>query len=661
MVAAATAVTAVAAAAGAVYVGGGASTTALPGLTVAGPVTAWGLPTARVLVDVSAAVTLGLLVGAVCFASVERERTARGRRMALSAVGFYAVRLASVAAAGWLIAVAALAVFTVSDLLATPAAEILRGRATVSFLLDLLQGRALLVSAVAALVIAVVARFALQVSTVVPLGAVAAAGLAAPAFAGHAASSGNHQLAVSSLVLHSVAAAVWLGGLAALLLVRRRGDADLHRAVRRFSTVAAWCLPLVVAAGSVNAVARLQEPSQLWTSTYGRLIMVKIAAVLVVVALAAWHRRVSIPALAGGRTGMFRRIAAVEVAVLGATFGLAVGLSRTPPPTADGGEETVAQSLLGFPMPDPVSVGRLLTQWLVEPLSLTVALVAVGTYVAGWWRLRRRGDTWPVHRLAMWTAGWTVVVLATSSGLGRYAPVLFSAHVAVHMVLSMLAPILLVLGAPVTLALRALRPSGDAGWPGPREWLTAALHSRPATVLANPLAALAVYVSSLYGLYFTGLFDLALRSHVAHLAMQAHFLLAGYLFFSSLIGVDPGRRPAPYPMRLLLFAAMALHAIFGLAVQQSTTLLAADWYTAVARPWGLSPIDDQRLGGGIAWSFGELPTAVVAIVLLAQWWRADQREAERIDRVIDRAEADGEDHALAAWARAEGRTPPRPG
>ncbi|MEV4511208.1 cytochrome c oxidase assembly protein [Dactylosporangium sp. NPDC049525] len=640
------------AAAGAVYAGGGTDATALPGLTVAGPVTAWGLPAARVLADVSAAATLGLLVAAVCLAPVERERTSTGRRMSLSAQGFHAVRLASLAAAGWLVATAALAVFTVSDLLATPAADVLRGQATASFLLDLVQGRAMLVSASAAAVIAVVARFALQVRTVVPLVAVAVVGLVAPAFAGHAASSGNHQLAVSSLVLHSVAAAAWLGGLTALLLLRPRGAADLHRAVRRFSALAAWCLPLVVVAGVVNALTRLQLPAELWSSTYGRLISIKIAAVAVVVCLAAWHRRVSIPELADGRSGMFRRIAVVEVAVLAAAFGLAVGLARTPPPAGDSGEETLAQTLLGFPMPDPVSVSRLLTQWLVEPLALVVALVAVGGYAAGWWRLRRRGVTWPVHRLAVWTAGWAVVVLATSSGLARYAPVLFSAHMAVHMALSMLAPILLVLGAPVTLALRALRPSGEPGWPGPREWLTAALHSRPAGLLSHPLVALAVYVSSLYGLYFTGLFELALRSHAAHLAMQTHFLVAGYLFFHALIGVDPGRRPAPYPLRMvLLFAAMALHAIFGLAVQQSTTLLAVDWYTTLARPWGMSPLDDQRLGGGIAWSFGELPTAAVAIILLTQWWRADQREAQRVDRAIDRAEADGEDHALAAYNR----------
>ncbi|MEU0556980.1 cytochrome c oxidase assembly protein [Dactylosporangium sp. NPDC006015] len=640
------------AAAGAVYAGGSADATALPGLRVAGPVTAWGLPIARVLADVSAAATLGLLLAAVCLAPVDRERTGRERRSSLSAAGFHATRLASLAAAGWLVAVAALAVFTVSDLLAAPAADVVRGRAAVSFLLDLVQGRAMLVSAAAAAVIAVVARFAFAVRTVVPLAAVAVVGLAAPAFAGHAASSGNHQLAVSSLVLHSVAAAAWLGGLTALLLLRLRGAADRHRAVRRFSVLATWCLPIVVAAGSMNALTRLQHPAELWSSPYGRLIAIKIGAVAVVVCLAAWHRRVSIPALAGGRPGAFRRIAVVEVAVLAAAFGLAVALSRTPPPTAGSGEETLAQSLLGFPMPGPVSVGRLLTQWLVEPLALTVALAAVGAYAAGWWRLRRRGVAWPAHRLVVWTAGWVVVVLATSSGLARYAPVLFSAHMAVHMALSMLAPILLVLGAPVSLALRALRPSRETTWPGPREWLTAALHSRPAALLGQPLVALAVYVGSLYGLYFTGLFELALRSHAAHLAMQAHFLAAGYLFFHTLIGVDPGRRPAPFPLRMvLLFAAMALHAIFGLAVQQSTTVLAADWYTALARPWGPSPLQDQRLGGGIAWSFGELPSAAVALVLLTQWWRSDQREARRVDRAIDRADAAGEDHALAAYNR----------
>jgi cytochrome c oxidase assembly factor CtaG len=215
----------------------------------------------------------------------------------------------------------------------------------------------------------------------------------------------------------------------------------------------------------------------------------------------------------------------------------------------------------------------------------------------------------------------------------------------------MVVPILLVLAAPVTLALRALRPATGPAWPGPREWLLAALHSRPARVVAHPLVAFVLYVGSMYAMYFTGLYELALRSHAAHLVMIGHFLATGYLFFSCVIGVDPGPRRPIHPLRVVMvFAAMALHAFLGIALMSTTRVLAAGWYDSLARPWGVPPLADQHTGGGLAWSFGELPMAVVLGALLVQWMRADDREARRRDRAADRAEAaGGEDPELAAY------------
>ncbi|HEV2089040.1 MAG TPA: cytochrome c oxidase assembly protein, partial [Cryptosporangiaceae bacterium] len=229
------------------------------------------------------------------------------------------------------------------------------------------------------------------------------------------------------------------------------------------------------------------------------------------------------------------------------------------------------------------------------------------------------GD-YPVHDLA---EGW-----------------LFSVHMVQHMAMTMLAPVLLALGGPATLALRALRRATEPGMRGPREWLVLALHSRAARALTHPLVALAVYVVSLYGMYFTGLYELALRSHAAHLAMFAHFLAAGYLFFWVLIGVDPAPRRVPYPLRVvLLFASMVFHAFFGVAIMQSTAPIAPEWYAELNRPWGPSALDDQHTGGGIAWAFGEVPSLLVAAVLLLSWARSDEREGRRLDRAADRAEA----------------------
>lgn len=241
--------------------------------------------------------------------------------------------------------------------------------------------------------------------------------------------------------------------------------------------------------------------------------------------------------------------------------------------------------------------------------------------------------------------------MATSGGVARYAPVLFSVHMTQHLLLTMVAPILLALSGPVTLALRALPASKDPHWPGPREWIQAALHSRPARVLTHPVVALALYVGSLYAMYFTGLYEMALRSHATHLIVMIHFVATGYLLFWVVIGVDPAPRRPPHPVRMLLvLVAMVLHAFLGVALMQSRTLVAADWFTALARPWGDTPLDDQRTAGGIAWSFGEIPTLIVLAVLLVQWIRADEREQRRLDRAADRAQAEGhEDDALAAY------------
>jgi putative copper resistance protein D len=215
-----------------------------------------------------------------------------------------------------------------------------------------------------------------------------------------------------------------------------------------------------------------------------------------------------------------------------------------------------------------------------------------------------------------------------------------------HMILSMLVPILLVLGAPVTLALRALPVAGRTRPPGPREWLLAALHSPVARWLTHPLVTLPLFVGSYYALYFSGLFAAALPEHAAHVFMNLHFLVTGLLFFWPLIGLDPAPRRLPPAARLgILFASVPFHAFFGVAVMSSETPIGGDFYRALALPWVPDPLRDQQLGGGLAWASGEIPLLLVVIVMLVQWARLDERSARRDDR---RAEADG-DAALVAY------------
>jgi putative copper resistance protein D len=214
---------------------------------------------------------------------------------------------------------------------------------------------------------------------------------------------------------------------------------------------------------------------------------------------------------------------------------------------------------------------------------------------------------------------------------------MFSVHMGQHMLLSMLAPILLVLGAPITLALRALRPAGHGSPPGPREWLLSAVHSKLARWFTHPLVVVPLFVGSYYVLYFSGLFDWALPLHAAHLAMKVHFLATGLLFFWPLIGVDPSPRAMSPVLRLgVLFASVPFHAFFGVALMSSHEVIGRYFYSGLALPWVPDLLADQRLGGGLAWATGEVPMLIVVVAMVAQWSRIDERAARRDDRRADR-------------------------
>ncbi len=607
----------------------------LPGLGDPGPVTPWALPLTTLASRLAAVATVGLLVAAAFFTPglTSADRRTDGRTV--GAAGYRWLRAGGWAALAWLVATAAELVFTVSDLLGVPPGEAVA--AVPAWAWSLESTRALVVVIVATGMIAVTAWAVLSTTGAAWLAVTAVAATLPPAFVGHANSTGNHQLAVDSLLWHVAGSALWAGGLLALFLMRGNG---LPRAARRFSRLALWCFVAVAASGVVNALARI-DLGDLLTTAYGRVVLGKAAALLLLGGFGVWQRRISLGALDRNRPGAFRRLAAGELLVFAGTFGLAVALSRTPAPAT--GTTSRAEALLGFAPPaGPVSPRAILFDWLPDPLFLGIAAIAVYAYCAGFVRLRRNGTGWPAVRLASWCAGWAAVVFATSSGLATYAPVMFSVHMAQHLALMTLAPILMVLGAPVTMALRALRRSEEPGMRGPRDWLRLALHSRVTKVVGHPVVALALLAGSLFAMYFSGFYELALRSHAAHLAMLLHLLGVGYLFYWTVIGVDPAPHRVAPPIRLVvLFAGMGFHAFFGVALMQSGVPMAADWYAALDLSWLPDALADQKAAGGIAWSFGEIPSLAVAIALVLQWLKVDEREARRFDRAAERAAVTG--------------------
>jgi putative copper resistance protein D len=286
------------------------------------------------------------------------------------------------------------------------------------------------------------------------------------------------------------------------------------------------------------------------------------------------------------------------------------------------------------------------TSW--EPFQLlTIGLLAAaGLYVWGVVRLARRGVAWPLHRTAVFLVGGIgTIAFVTVGGIGAYDDELLSDHMIQHMVLGMLAPIFLALGAPVTLALRTLPAR-------PRGWLVSALHSRVAKVVAFPLVSFGLYIATPFVLYFSSLYPLTLEHEWLHNLMHLHFILIGCLFFWPLIGIDPLPGRWPYPARaLLMILSTPFHAVLGLTIMQSATLIAGDYYPNLHLAWS-NPASDQRVAGGILWAGGEVIAVVMLAALVGQWMRSSDREARRVDRRLDLEEARAA-RAAAAVASAD--------
>jgi len=632
------------------FVGDGRPQPPLPGLPSAGSGTEWALPFARLFFDLAATVSVGLLLFAAALAPSSKQ--------VLSTAAVRAARLASWSALTWAAAALVVLLLTLSDTLAIPIGQTLNANTLTSYVTQIPQGAAWLTSAALAAFAAVAAREADR-----PLGAwtgllVAVAALLPPALTGHAATAGDHDLATSSLVVHIVAVVIWVGGLLAIVWYARTDGRFLGFAAKRFSAVALWAYVAIGVSGVINAVIRFDAVSDLWGSGYGRVLLLKVAAFVVLGYLGWRHRRSTLPALERHQPRAFRRFAVIEAGIMVATVGLAVALSRTPPPPSGSASvPTPAEVLLGFPLPGPPTISSILFDWRLDPLVVAVLLIAAVGYARGVIRLRKRGDHWSVGRGIAWYVGLAILAFAMLSGLGNYGRIVFSLHMTQHMVLSMVAPIFLVIAAPITLALRALPAAGADQPSGPREWLLAALHSPFVRVLTHPITAAALFISAPYIVYFSGLFEVAMRQHWAHELMHVHFVLVGYLFYESLIGRDPIPFRASYPIRLLtLFASLAFHAFFAVAMMSSTSVIAASYYAALNRPWWPDLLSDQNAGSSFAWAFGELPAIIVLIVLLVHWSNDDDRQARRNDRQADRTgDADLAAYNAMLARRSQGR------
>ncbi|MER6944323.1 cytochrome c oxidase assembly protein [Nonomuraea sp. NPDC000554] len=585
--------------------GGGGPRPQLPGLPDAGLVTGWGLPLARFAYDACAVATVGTLLAAVVLSP-------RGTPEAAACV-----RAAGRWALGWAAATVLTYLFTLSDVIGAPLSVLFEDPVVLGFGTSLPQTQAMLVVLAGAVVVALGTRLRLNVTGNVALLGLAAFGTLPPAYVGHASSAADHDIAVSALMTHLLAASVWVGGLAAVLVHFRRSD-RLPLVLRRFSTVALCCFAAVAVSGVAGGWVRLSALPELWETRYGLLLLAKTAA-LVALGVFGWRHRLRTVADAATRPvrRTFTLLAAGEAAVMVAAVALAVGLSRTPPPPGSGGSHNLLA--LEYDL-EPFSASRLITEFRPDPLVLLLlALPAVG-YLVGLRRLARDRLPWPAGRTFSWYAGLAVLAVVLVGGVGGYARAMLSVHALQYAALTVVAPLLLAYGAPLTLAARTTSARSQYGQ-------ITLLGSALARRLTSPAVALAAYALPLVLLYGSGWLELSASSYAVDRLTQAFFLATGLLYFWVLAGADALPKPISWTTRAWLLAAVAAIQL-GLGVLMAVgPALAHSWFSLVAPPGVEDVLADQRLAGAVHMIVSA--TALAALAVRLTWWKqaAQQRVA----------------------------------
>ncbi|MFM7030082.1 MAG: cytochrome c oxidase assembly protein [Micrococcales bacterium] len=609
-----------------------------------GPIVRWGLPVVRGITDFSTAATIGALTMAVFATKAPSWQFTR------------LTNLAGLSAIAWTIFGLLTTVMTYLSVTGVGiSASQSFGDGLWLFVTSIGLGQSLALNVLAGAAVSTLAFLVVGLRSALNPTVIAFAGLVPLAVSGHASSNTGHAMAVNSLGLHLVGVSVWVGGLIAAVALRS-GDLESNILVsRRYSDLAGFAYLVIAVSGVAAASVRIYSFAEL-TTAYGRLVVAKSAILLGLGVLGAYYRRRILNR--GALAKHFWGLVGFELSLMGVAMGLATALAHTAPPEhgVDLSNPTPAQILTGEKLPPDLTAIRWFTASKIDLIWLLVAVLGIALYLAGVRRLVKRGDKWSLPRTLSWVSGMLLLAWITCGPMGVYEQYLFSVHMIAHMMLTMAVPLLLVPGAPVTLLSRAVKTRTD-GSRGLREWVLWAVHTPYAQFVANPYFAAINFASSLVVFYYTPLFGWATRDHLGHEWMVVHFLITGYLFVQSLVGIDPGPKPINYPVRLMIMlGTLTFHALFGLSLMMGNGLLLADWFGAMGRTWGQNPLQDQQTGGAIAWGIGEFPAAFLTLLVSVQWFKSDARDAKRLDRASDRSGgADIEQYNQMLAARAARR------
>lgn len=549
-----------------------------------GPIARHGAPVASTLADLAAALTLG---GAVIAGWLLRDAADRARVMIVVGVAAAITTLARGTSLAFSYAVATgqpvgsprfgsdLGVFVGTDLGIWLLTALVVAAATTTV--------AVLGSSV---------RIARTVAVLAGLIAFSAA------MTGHAAGDETHEVGTSTMLIHLFAVGVWVGGLAVLQLLPDRGRDD-GAVVRGFSHLALICWVALALSGVWALAVRMNHPGEILTSPYVQLGVAKAVLLILLGGLGVLQRRQIAEGFDvvggagsgnahadGGKhaRGTYRRLALLELALMGLAVALAAAMSSSPPPaeagTPPGGTAGV---LTGYPLPAMPEVSTVLTAWRPDPLGMALACVLV----LAWWRPRAPQRT--LGQSLRLLLGAAVLVLLTSGPLNVYGKVLVSAHVLQHILLMVPAGVLLGSVGAVPGRLRTLC---DGRW-----WAALLL------ALTGPSLLIIGYVSPFL--------RIALDGHAAHLALQLLALAGGVL---TALAVRTVPSTAPRWQRLLLRGAPLLLGLgAGVTLLLTDSLLAASWFGATGRTWWADALADQQRAG-LAMLVVVALTAVIVLV-----------------------------------------------
>jgi putative copper resistance protein D len=298
-------------------------------------------------------------------------------------------------------------------------------------------------------------------------------------------------------------------------------------------------------------------------------------------------------------------------------------------------------------VPHEPTLATLWQGWSFEPdIWLPIVLAGLAYWLARRHVDRRHPDNpVPAWRMWSWMAGLGALLLALTSPIERYDTTLFSAHMVQHLLLMLVAAPLLALAAPITLLLRVSRPDVR------RRWILPVLHSRFVRVVSHPLVAWCAFALVMWFAHFSSLFDAALEDETLHRFEHVLFITTALLFWWPVVGADPSPHRLSYPVRLFYLAlGMPFSSFLGMVIFSAQSVLYPH-YATLEREWGMAPIEDQAVAGGIMWAGGDVAFVVALVVVVAAWLRHEERENRREDARLARQLAG----RVAAGAATDGR------